>query len=462
MARPSRPEAGLLAIGLGTLVAPLDTAVNIAFPSMTDAFGLSLESIRWVVIAYVLTYASLMLICGRLGDLVGYRPIFQVGLALSALGLIGCAIAPSYALLLLGRMLQGIGIALTLSCGPALATSLYGEHRRTYALAFYAAVMAAGAALGPLVGGFLVAEGGWPAVFWFRVPFAVMALALSWLIARAPKDTPAQRFDAPGAILLVVWMTALLLALAIPRASFDSTLPLGLALLGLFTFAGFLVREATCPQPLIRLTLFRNLEFVAFNVASVAVNLAAFSVLLLVPYYLLRVAGLNVGSGGAVLALGAAGTVVGGWATGRLARRLPVGRLALAGVVLNVIGLWAISGWTQEAPLAILGLSLLAQGLGLGLFQVSYTDYVAATLPLADRGVAGSLTMVTRTIGIVLGATILTEAFAYFEALASAQGVTAANAFLVGFQSTFRYTAIGLALLLAFSLVSPSTWRVRS
>ena len=186
----ARPEVGLLVIGLGTLVAPLDTAVNIAFPSMTEAFELRLEAIRWVVIAYVLTYASLMLVCGRLGDLVGYRPIFQLGLALSALGLIGCAMAPSYALLLLAPHAAGVGIALTLSCGPALATSLYGEHRRTRALAFYAAVMAVGAALGPLVGGFLVAQWGWAAVFWFRVPLAVLALALSWLIASAPRDRP--------------------------------------------------------------------------------------------------------------------------------------------------------------------------------------------------------------------------------------------------------------------------------
>ena len=147
---------------------------------------------------------------------------------------------------------------------------------------------------------------------------------------------------------------------------------------------------------------------------------------------------------------------------GRLARRCPIGRLALAGVALNVVGLWAISAWTQEAPLAIVALSLLAQGLGVGLFQVGYTDYVAATLPLADRGVAGSLATVTRTIGVVLGATLLTEAFAHFEASASAPGVAAASAFLVGFQATFRYTAIGLALLLALSLLSPSTWRVRT
>src|SRR5262249_58894723 len=88
---------------------------------------LTVEDIRWVVIAYVLTYASLMLVCGRLGDLIGYRPVFQVGLLLASLGLATCALAPTYPLLLIGRALQGIGIALTLSCGPALATAGAGR-----------------------------------------------------------------------------------------------------------------------------------------------------------------------------------------------------------------------------------------------------------------------------------------------------------------------------------------------
>src|SRR5262249_57800461 len=100
MARqPARPEVGLLVVGLGTLPAPLDTAVNIAFPSITRAFVLPLEDIRWVVIAYVLTYASLMLACGRLGDLLGYRPIFRLGLLVSAVGLTTCSMAPTYPLL---------------------------------------------------------------------------------------------------------------------------------------------------------------------------------------------------------------------------------------------------------------------------------------------------------------------------------------------------------------------------
>jgi MFS family permease len=443
-------------------VAPLDTAVNIAFPSMTQAFELELGAIRWVVIAYVLTYASLMLVCGRLGDLVGYRLIFQLGLASSALGLIGCAIAPDYALLLVGRMLQGIGAALILSCGLALATSLLDEEKRTRALAFYASVMAAGAALGPLAGGFLVAQWSWAAVFWFRVPIVMLALALSWLIAAVPNRSPVRGFDAPGAILLVAWMSALLLALAIPRESFGAMAPLGLAVLGGLAFIAFLVREARCPHPLIRLSLFRNPEFVIFNAASVAVNLAAFGVLLLVPYYLLRVAGLDVVTGGAVLALGAGGTVVGAWATSKLASRVPVGRLALAGVALNIAGLWAVSAWTQASPLVIVGVSLLVQGLGAGLFQVGYTDYVTGTLPLADRGVAGSLAMVTRTVGIVLGATVLTEAFAHFESTAHVSGASSADALLAGFQSTFQCTALGLALCLAFSLLLARAWRVRT
>jgi MFS family permease len=109
MPRQPRPTFGLLVVGLGTIPAPLDTAVNIAMPSITEAFGLPLQDIRWIVIAYVLTYACLMLVFGRLGDLFGYRTIFQLGLLVSALAFLACALAPSYPLVLLGRLRPGVG-----------------------------------------------------------------------------------------------------------------------------------------------------------------------------------------------------------------------------------------------------------------------------------------------------------------------------------------------------------------
>lgn len=459
MTRPPRLPIGLLVVGLGTLLAPFDTAVNIAFPSITRAFELSLEDIRWVVIAYVLTYASLMLACGRLGDLVGYRPIFQLGLSLSLLGLVACSMAPNYALLLVGRLLQGIGIALTLSCGPALVTSLMDESERTRALAFYAGVIAIGGALGPIVGGVLVARWGWPAVFWFRVPIAILALALSPLIAAAPKRRSMRDFDGAGAVLLVVWMSALLLASAFLPGPLGPAVPGILLLLSLAAFWWFCVHELRYPQPLIRLSMFGNLRFALLNAINILANFAAFGVLILVPYYVVRIAGLDASAGGAVLAMSAVGTVVGSWLAGRLSQRLPIGSLALAGLLLHVAGLCAISVWTQATSLAVVAGTLFAQGVGIGLFQVGYSDYVTGALPAQDRGVAGSLTMVTRTIGVVLAATGLSAAFTHFQAIAQLSQAPPAEAFLAGFQSTFRCVAVGLAVAVALSLVHPRNWR---
>ena len=458
MARSLPPAMGLLILALGVLSAPLDTAVNIALPSITEAFALKVQDIRWVVIAYVLTYASLMLVFGRLGDLLGYRPMFQLGLLVSALGFAACALAPSYRLLLLGRMLQGVGIALTLSCAPALAISLYEERERARALGIYAAMHAAGSALGPLIGGYLVDCCAWPAVFWSRVPLVLAALALSWLLAAAPKSGSMRGFDAIGAALLVVWVGALLLALSIALEPFGRALACALALLALLALAAFLVREAYRPQPLIRLALFCDARFAVMNVASVALNLASFGVLLLVPYFLLNVAQLDTAVGGIVLASGAAGSVAGAWLAGRLSARVRMGWLALAGVILGTGGLWAVSTWTPSTPLSAAVLSLFAQGLGVGLFQVAYADLVIATLPLTDRGVAGSLTILTRTVGVVGGATGLSAAFRYFEQTGVSAGLPAAQAFLGAFQATFLHAASALALCLAISLLRPRLW----
>src|SRR6188508_1949309 len=121
------PALGLIIVGLGASMAPLDIAVNVALPAITAHFGLALGDVQWLVICYVLVYGSLMLVCGKLGDLVGHRLVFRVGLGLSAIGCAACAMAPNWPLFLWARAGQGIGTALALACGPALSTSLYPE-----------------------------------------------------------------------------------------------------------------------------------------------------------------------------------------------------------------------------------------------------------------------------------------------------------------------------------------------
>ena len=421
-------------IGLGTATTQLDTSVNIAFPAITQGFDLAIGDIQWVVISYVLAYASLLLALGRIGDTFGHAIVFRAGLVWSAVSFLLVACAPNYAAMLFFRCLQGIGAALVLSCGAALVTHLYGEAHRGRALGIYTMMMALGLMLGPLVGGVLVATGDWPAVFWFRIPIAIAALLLlRGLPASQPRETR-EPFDIPGGIALALGLVTMLLAFNRMREL--SAIPLALA--SAASFAGVIVRQSRAAQPIIDLTVFRLPGFAILNIVSVLTNSAAFSVWLLVPYYLTRVSGYALAESGAILASGAAGAVLATSIGGRLIdRKISAGRLAISGAVGVGAGLIMLSAWTEQTTTALRVAGLVIQGVGLGLFQLAYTDIVTAALPLGDRGVAGSLALLTRTLGTVAAASIV---LMVFEILNVGQG------FFEAFHQTFQ-----LAALLAFA-----------
>lgn len=175
------------AIGLGTVVVPLDSAVNVAFPAITAAFGVPPSGIQCVIVCYVIANAALLLVFGRIGDLFGHLAVFRAGLAISALAFLGSGMAETFEMLLATRALQGIGAAMVLSCAPALATAAFSEAQRVRALGSYAAVLGLAMTIGPSLGGLLVETWGWSAVFWFRLPIALVALAASIaVLATAP------------------------------------------------------------------------------------------------------------------------------------------------------------------------------------------------------------------------------------------------------------------------------------
>ncbi|WP_372621894.1 MFS transporter [Falsiroseomonas sp.] len=432
----------LVLIGLGSLVVPLDTALNIAFPPITAHFGLALPGIQWLVICYVLTYGSLMLGIGRLGDIFGHALVFRAGLAWSAVALLLCALAPSYEWLLLSRVLQGVGAALVISCGPALATGLFPEALRARVLGIYGLMFAAGSALGPMLGGALVAQWGWPAVFWFRAPIVLLALVLLWDLRAPPRTTPREPFDASGAALLTLTIGSALLAINQLRHLGDGGhwAPL-LAMLALAAGWGFLQRSRRAAHPVIALAVFRLPGFARLNAANALVNLAGFAVLLFVPYYLARVAGWPTALAGLVLAASPAGTMLAAVAGGWLLGRVPAARMVGAGVALTGGGLGLMGFWAEATPFLVLLAALLLHGVGLGLLQVSYTDTVTATLPKQDRGVAGSLAMMTRTLGIVAAASLLTLLFGALEEAALNGGTAGDEAFLRAFRGSLLLAA---------------------
>jgi MFS family permease len=443
----------LALVGLGAAGVPLDTAVNVAFPDITDNFRLPIVMIQWVVIAYVLTYASLMLAFGRIGDIFGHGRVFRTGLLWSAAAFLLCALAPTYGWLLFFRLLQGIGAGLVISVAPALVTSLYPEHARSRAVAAFTTMFAIASAAGPIVGGTLVGYWGWPAVFWFRAPIAAAALLFLGRLPEAQRPAQREPLDIAGGVLLALGISALLLVLnALQGAGRQGYLAIALGVIAVTALSGFVRRERRVAQPIVDLALLRMPGFAAINLASVLVYLTSFSILLFTPFYLVRLAGVSPPAAGAMLAASFAGTIAASSLAGRIVGRVAAGRIAFCGAVLGAAGLVLIGGWTPGMPwpVPVASATLILQGFGVGLFQVAYIDVVIGSIPRQQRGVAGSIAMLTRTLGIVGGATLLSLLFHAVEGSRPAAAAASADAFLAAYRATFRLA--GLAALLAGAL----------
>jgi MFS family permease len=271
------PALGVGVVCLGTLVVPFDSAVNVAFPAIIRAFSLPIPAIQWVVIAYTLTYAALMLVFGRLGDMLGHRRVFLLGTGCSTVAFLVCAAASSLPWLLAARVAQGVGAALALSCGPALATWLYPESQRSRILGLYTMIFGVGGAAGSLLAGVLVQRFGWQAVFWFRAPIALVSLVFAKGLTSAARTEGRDRFDVPGAVLLALGLTSLLLGITatsrLGAGDYLAVLPLGIAAASL---AAFIWWEGRAAQPIVRIDLFRDRGFAAINLVNALLNLCAF------------------------------------------------------------------------------------------------------------------------------------------------------------------------------------------
>lgn len=449
------PGLGVFVVCLGTLVVPFDSAVNVAFPSIIQAFDIPIPAIQWVVISYTLTYAALMLVFGRIGDMLGHRRVFLCGGALGTLAFVLCAAAPSLAWLLGARVLQGIAAALALSCGPAIATSLYPEAERTRILGVYTMVFGLGSAAGSLIAGLLVQRYGWQAVFWFRMPLSLTAFALGWGLPTNSPSSSRGRFDLLGAALLVLAIGAMLLGLnrLQPGGRAAPWLAVFLAAAG-----GFVWREMRTEHPIIDLRFFRDPDFCVLNAGNIAIALVAFSIPLLMPFYFNRAAHLSPPAVGVMLATATLGTAATALVGGRIATRVAPRRLAVLGATATMAGQVLICLIGVASGLVPLALAMFLQGSGIGFFQVAYFDIATATIPQAQRGVAGSLVMMTRTVGVVTGATVLMLVFRSMRAHATAAGADDATAFLTGFQTAF-WASAGLAgLVLLILLLRERKW----
>lgn len=403
-AREPKPGAVLAVLIVGTVLAPLDSSiVNIALPSIAAQFGERLGAVSWVTSAYLLTTAALLLSMGRLGDVWGLRRLYAGGLVLFGVGSAACALAPSLALLIAARILQGVGASMLFAAGPALVARTFPPNRRGWALGYIALAVSLGLTLGPALGGLLVGSFGWPSIFLINIPLAAIAAAISWRLLE-DECLEGQTFDVPGAVLAGAALLLLLLGLGeAERAGVFSVQVIGPLVGAVVALALFIAWEKRAADPMVNLVLFESRAFSVGIATATIAYLSLLAVTFTFPFYLLRVLGIETSTAGLILTVTPLSMAVLAPIAGRASDRMGGRTLATAGLSILAFGLLTASFLDSRSGVVWVAGSLLLIGSGMAIFQTPNTSSVLRATPRWCVGVGSAFVAEARNVGMAIG-----------------------------------------------------------
>lgn len=391
----------LTAAILGSSLAFIEgSVVNLALPSLQRDFSIDAAAVQWVVNVYLVALAALLLTAGAAGDRFGLRRVYLIGLSTFALASVLCALSPSLGSLLAARTIQGIGSALLIPASLALISFHYPKDERAKAIGIWAGASALTTAAGPVLGGGLVDQWGWTAVFWGIVPFSVLAVAV--VLARVPHTSgrPGQPIDYVGAAVLSGVLASAAYLLVAGLGSARDVLVLAAVVLGA---AAFVIWERTTKSPMLPFRLFRSRAFVGANAMTLLLYFALTGALFFVPFNLIQIQGYSAMAAGAaflpmtlLIGLGSwlAGERMGKWPP-RITLGAGSGTAALGFVALMLPG-------TESSYLTHWLPGIVLVGFGMTLCVAPLTTVVMGEVEDRDAGVASGINnTVSRAAGVL-------------------------------------------------------------
>jgi EmrB/QacA subfamily drug resistance transporter len=380
------------------------TIVNVALPDIARSLGSSFTDLQWVIDAYSLSLAALLLTAGSLADRFGRRRVFTVGLALFTGASLLCGLSGSPTMLNAARALQGIGGSAMFATSLALLAGAFQGRERGTAFGIWGATVGAAVAIGPLVGGVLTQGIGWEAIFFVNVPIGIAAVAVTLRKVRESRDPRARRVDWAGLVTFSAGLFLLVFALVRGNAEgWGSTLITGFLIGSAVLLLAFVVIESRVAEPMLELTLFRKPSFAGASIAAFALSASMFSMFLYLTLYLQNALGFSpLEAGLRFLPVSLVSFVVAPIA-GRLSAVVPVRALIGGGLVvvgaglLAMSGLDASSGWTDLLP------GFLLAGVGVGLVNAPLASTAVAVVEPQRSGMASGINNTFRQVGIATG-----------------------------------------------------------
>ncbi len=405
----------LCAVCLGTVLsAYVSSCVNIALPNIMAALNFNMDSVVWVSLSYLLPYGSTLPMTGKLGDQFGAKTVYIFGMILFTIASLLCGIATSSAAMIIFRIIQGVGAGMLLPNAMAIVAETFDAHERGQALGLWSAMAAAGSAMGPTIGGYLIEKFDWRSIFFSIEPICALSIVFAIIVIPPSKRNSAATVDYLGAFFLISSIGSLLVALNQgQKEGWDSLYIVSLFYTAFASFVLFLVVEFRVQKPMIDMQLFRNINFAVANVVGFMSFLAFYGGNFLLPFFLKSILDYSSTTAGLMLLPMTATMVVFSPIGGRLADRFGSRVPAFTGIMLLSCSLYLLDTISADYSTRDFFIRLALFGMGLGLTMSPLTNCAVSSLPRDKIGVGSGIFNLSKiiggSIGVVFAETLLTR-----------------------------------------------------
>jgi len=403
----------LLVASLASFLVPYTgSSITVALPAMAAQFTADAVTLGWITSAYIVSAALFIVPFGRLADIYGRKKIFLTGVLIFSIASLASALAPTAAILITARFIQGIGGAMLFATSVAIVTQVYGPGERGWALGITIATVYAGLSIGPFLGGILTDNFGWPAIFLINVPLGLITIALTLQgVKHEWSEAAGERFDLPGALVYgIMLFSGIFGMLLLPDPGALSWLFVAVCTAGIFVWW-----EQRCASPLFNLRIFsNNRTFVFSNIAAMINYGATFAVAVLLSLYLQYIKGFSAETAGFILVAQPVIQTLFSPVAGKLSDRIEPRIVATTGMAITTIGLSFFIFLTPTTPLYAIVIALMMLGFGYALFSSPNTNAIMSSVDRQYLGIASGMNATMRSLGQVLSMAIAMFCFSIF------------------------------------------------
>lgn len=449
----SSPQRGaLVAIAFAIFIETIDvSSISLALPSIATSFGVAFPQVQWVVLASVLTQATLSLVIGWFGDVYGNKRILVTGLVLTGLGNLLCTVSPSLAWLIAARIVQGVGLTMAGALILAIVTETFAARDRGKAFGFIGTMVSIGIVVGPLAGGLILEVSNWRVIFIFDLLFVLCTIPLALrFIVHAP-EAGHRPFDYVGALTFFISLLAFLLA---STATDPGPSTLWLYVLAGASLATFVLHEMQTRHAMLNLNLFRTGAFSVYLATRYIVFMVFGGIALILPFYLETMLGLEPATVGVLLAIQPCFFGAGSWVSGQLVERIGRRPLILAALVLLAAAYYWLSFLSFDFVLWQFACQMVLAGIGLGMLPPPSNSIIFSSAHQKNLGMISSLTALVRIHSRSLGIAVLGGIWVYLTRVRTPlQTGTALSGELAAQLESFAAVCVIAALIVLATLV---------